>query len=54
MKSKSGLLEMIGLVINSGDEKVNGALAQDVGQASVTLDNSVTDLDDHLCSQLDH
>ena len=54
MKSKSSLLEMVRLIVDPGDEIINGALAQDAGQASVALDGGVMDLDDHLCSQLDH
>ena len=50
MKSKSGLLEVIGLIIDHGDEIINGALAKDAWQASIALDDGVMDLDDHFCS----
>jgi hypothetical protein len=54
MKGESGLLEVVGLIIDPGDEIINGALAQDARQASVALDGGVVDLDYHLSSQLDH
>jgi hypothetical protein len=41
MESKSGLLEVVRLIVNPGDEIINGALAQDAGQASVMLDDGV-------------
>ena len=47
-------LSTIRFIIDSGDEIVNGAKAQDAGQASAALDDGVMDRDDHLCSQLDH
>jgi hypothetical protein len=43
--SKSGLLEVVGLIIDPVDEIINGALAQDAGQATVALDGDVVDFD---------
>ena len=54
MKGESGLLEVVGLIIDPGDEIINGALAQDARKASVALDGGVVDLDYHLSSQLNH
>jgi hypothetical protein len=45
MKDKSGLLTWSGLDTDSGHEIVNGALAQDAGQASLALDDGIMDLD---------
>ena len=54
MKGESGLLDVVGLIIDPGDEIINGALAQDARKASVALDGGVVDLDYHLSSQLNH
>jgi hypothetical protein len=48
MESKSGLLEVVRLIVNPGDETINGALAQDAGQASIALDDGIMNFDDHL------
>jgi len=45
---------MVGLIIDSSGKMLDGAPAQDAGQASIALDDGVMDLDDHFCSQLDH
>ncbi len=54
MQSDGCLLEAIRLVIDSGHQIIDRALAHDARQASITLDNGVVNLDDHFGCEIDH
>lgn len=54
LQCQGGLPEVIGLVVDPGDEIVDGAPAQDAWQPSVALDDGIVNLDDHLRCQINH